>query len=80
MSETKIFLNLFDLNIKIHLKVGLSGLEPPTSRLSGVRSDQLSYRPIIINGAGDGNRTHDISLEGWSFTTKLHPHVFEHKI
>ena len=26
--------------------VGLSGLEPPTSRLSGVRSDQLSYRPI----------------------------------
>src|SRR5690606_40015133 len=25
--------------------VGLSGLEPLTSRLSGVRSDQLSYRP-----------------------------------
>ena len=27
--------------------VGLGGLEPPTSRLSGVRSDQLSYRPIL---------------------------------
>jgi hypothetical protein len=26
-----------------------------------------------MNGAGDGNRTHDISLEGWSFTIKLHP-------
>ena len=26
--------------------VGLSGLEPPTSRLSGVRSNHLSYRPI----------------------------------
>ena len=25
-------------------------------------------------GAGDGNRTHMASLEGWSFTTKLHPH------
>ena len=26
--------------------VGSSGLEPPTSRLSGVRSNQLSYRPL----------------------------------
>ena len=25
--------------------VGLGGLEPPTSRLSGVRSNHLSYRP-----------------------------------
>ena len=25
--------------------VGLGGLEPPTSRLSGVRSNLLSYRP-----------------------------------
>ena len=26
--------------------VGPSGLEPPTSRLSGVRSNHLSYEPI----------------------------------
>ena len=26
--------------------VGLSGLEPPTSRLSGVRSNRLSYKPF----------------------------------
>ena len=25
--------------------LGLSGLEPPTSRLSGVRSNRLSYKP-----------------------------------
>ena len=28
--------------------VGLSGLEPPTSRLSGVRSNHLSYEPISV--------------------------------
>ena len=28
--------------------MGLSGLEPPTSRLSGVRSNLLSYKPKII--------------------------------
>ena len=28
------------------LTMGLSGLEPPTSRLSGVRSNRLSYKPI----------------------------------
>jgi hypothetical protein len=27
------------------ISVGLSGLEPPTSRLSGVRSNRLSYKP-----------------------------------
>ena len=29
-----------------HKKMGLSGLEPPTSRLSGVRSNRLSYKPM----------------------------------
>ena len=34
--------------------VGLGGLEPPTSRLSGVRSNHLSYKPMLV--FGDGRR------------------------
>src|SRR5262245_10473970 len=34
--------------------VGLGGLEPPTSRLSGVRSNQLSYRPKYLCMIAEG--------------------------
>ena len=57
--------------------MGLSGLEPPTSRLSGARSNQLSYKPIsevllihlipfvaFATGGDDGIRTHDPLLAG----------------
>ncbi len=37
-----------ELRAQVTKLMGLSGLEPPTSRLSGVRSNQLSYRPIIV--------------------------------
>ncbi len=36
--------------------VGLGGLEPPTSPLSGVRSSHLSYRPIKNVGTGGAGR------------------------
>ena len=29
-----------------------------------------------LYGAGDGNRTHAASLEGWNSTIELHPHIF----
>ena len=33
--------------------VGLGGFEPPTSPLSGVRSNQLSYRPgLVVESTG----------------------------
>ena len=32
--------------------VGLGGFEPPTSPLSGVRSNQLSYRPVSVFETG----------------------------
>ena len=38
-------MNIFVITVWQQL-VGLSGLEPPTSRLSGARSNQLSYKPI----------------------------------
>ena len=37
--------------------VGSSGLEPPTSRLSGARSNHLSYEPI--HGGDEEDRTPD---------------------
>ena len=41
--------------------VGLGGLEPPTSPLSGVRSNQLSYRPVLGEAGGaERDRTDDL--------------------
>ena len=37
-----------------------------------IKKTTLKVVPVI--GAGDGNRTHVISLEGWSSTIELHPH------
>ena len=50
--------------------VGLSGLEPPTSRLSGVRSNRLSYKPVWFwcisshshCGGDEEDRTPDLLL------------------
>ena len=46
--------------------VGSSGLEPPTSRLSGARSNQLSYEPVPVPpfGGDEGIRTPDPLLAG----------------
>ena len=47
-----------------HRLVGLGGLEPPTSRLSGVRSNLLSYRPYVSaiadSGGDEESRTPDL--------------------
>ena len=64
--------------------VGLGGLEPPTSRLSGVRSNQLSYRPICnceridlskLNNTNPGHSA-DLKMEtctGRSLYTLIYP-------
>ena len=35
----------------------------------------LLYKNLRFLLAGEGNRTLVASLEGWSFTTKQHPHI-----
>ena len=59
-------------------KVGLAGLEPATSRLSGVRSNHLSYRPLLLNywqGWRDSNPRRTV-LETDALPTELHPYGF----
>ena len=41
--------------------VGVTGVEPVTSSLSGTRSNQLSYTPGCVGG-GNGTRTRDFQL------------------
>ena len=59
-----------------HIKlVRLKRFELLTHGLEGRCSIQLSYRRFAVDvGAGDGNRTHAASLEGWNSTIELHPH------
>ena len=48
----------------------------------GTRTPDPQLRRLLLyptellrqSGAGDGNRTHATSLEGWSSTIELHPH------
>ena len=49
------------------------GFEPSTNALEGRCSIQLSYGRKA--GAGDGNRTHVVGLEGRNSTIELHPRV-----
>ena len=52
---------LLSLTFHFLFVMGLSGLEPPTSRLSGVRSNRLSYKPIFFFCFGGHLLSHTVS-------------------
>ena len=65
--------------------VGLSGLEPPTSRLSGVRSNRLSYKPIswfekVVSHPcpwwrWTGSNRWPPACKAGALPAELHPHI-----
>ena len=72
----------------IPLMVGLRGLEPPTSRLSGVRSNHLSYKPKCVPAAvvcsvssirpwwrWGGSNSWPPACKAGALPAELHPHL-----
>ena len=55
--------------------VGLGGLEPPTSRLSGVRSNLLSYKPLFHGRDGRIWTCDPLVPNQMRYQTALHPDV-----
>ena len=66
-------------NLTSHIKnlhcalMGLPGLEPGTSRLSGVRSHQLSYRPAVLRTTPLARPTPPLQLPELRSVAKLCP-------
>ena len=67
---------------RLFYMVGLSGLEPPTSRLSGVRSNQLSYKPIFeifrFQWRWRDSNSRPPACKAGALPTELHPHLIWH--
>ena len=47
--------------------VGLTGLEPVTSALSGQRSNRLSYRPARSDTLPQGSRVAQLGCPAWTY-------------
>ena len=56
---------------------GTDGKKLTIKQIKEKATPQLNEYGFTPSGAGDGNRTHASSLEGWSSTIELHPHCFD---
>src|SRR6478752_5409058 len=54
--------------------VGLGGLDPPTSSLSGKRSNRLSYRPVVTVARRSDQQDPMTGREGKRYPMRLPPH------
>ena len=68
------FRRKFPFSSNLFWRVGPSGLEPPTSRLSGVRSNRLSYGPIPWWRWGESNPWPPACKAG-ALPAELHPRL-----
>ncbi len=64
-------------NSQLYLTIMVGNTSPGVAlrAMPGTPFRKTTLRVGETGGAGEGNRTLIASLEGWSFTTKLHPHT-----
>ena len=81
-SRYNIRLTHLTSRLNFYKPMGLSGLEPPTSRLSGVRSNQLSYKPIFeifrFQWRWRDSNSRPPACKAGALPTELHPHLIWH--
>ena len=76
----QLLINLYTFKFILYsFWVGTSGLEPPTSRLSGVRSNHLSYAPFFLWRWGESNSWPPACKAG-ALPAELHPRLVSSKL
>ena len=90
IAYAKFYFIKFCKQVARFLLVGLRGLEPPTSRLSGVRSNHLSYKPmlvlatVVVSSSSDalwwrwgGSNSWPPACKAGALPAELHPQIIQ---
>ena len=72
-NQISLIIQIYSRDVEI--LVGTNGLEPSTSRLSGVRSNHLSYAPILWWRWG-GSNSWPPACKAGALPAELYPHFF----